>query len=74
MDLNIVKAERDFLPHQQRVIDELKELKERRSKLLTFIQGEIFKTLEQGDKNLLSEQYEAMTWLDVILTKRIERF
>lgn len=74
MDLSIVKAERVFLPPQQRVIDELKELKERRSKLLTFIQGEIFKTLEQGDKNLLYEQYEAMTWLDVILTKRIERF
>lgn len=69
-----MNTDRQYQPHQQRVIDELKELKERRGKLLTFIQGEIFKTLEQGDKNLLSEQYEAMTWLDIILTNRIERF
>lgn len=69
------QTERQYLPHQQRVVDELKELKDKRTKLLEFIQhSDVFKTLEQIDKDLLTEQYEAMVWYDVILTKRIERF
>lgn len=69
------QPEKQYLPHQQRVVDELKELKEKRTKLLEFIQqSDVFKVLEQIDKDLLTEQYEAMVWYDVILTKRIERF
>lgn len=69
------QTEKQYLPHQQRVVDELKELKDKRTKLLAFIQeSEQFKTLDQVDKDLLTEQYEAMVWYDVILTKRIERF
>lgn len=70
-----MSTEKQYAPHQQRVVDELKELKDKRIKLLSFIQeSDVFKTLDQTDKDLLTEQYEAMTWYDVILTKRIERF
>lgn len=70
-----MSTEKQYAPHEQRVVDELKELKDKRTKLLSFIQhSDVFKTLEQIDKDLLTEQYEAMTWYDVILTKRIERF
>lgn len=66
---------KQYLPHQQRVVDERNELQDRRNKLIQFIQeNPIFKTLEEGDQKLLKEQFEAMTWYQKILDSRITRF
>ncbi len=64
----------DLQPHQQRVVDEKKELDEKISKLETFTQGELFSTLDKDDQTLLSQQLDVMNSYSEILGKRIERF
>jgi hypothetical protein len=64
-----------YLPHQQRVVDEKRDLDEKRTKLLEFIQNSpIFKNLGESDRMLLTEQLEVMTHYSVILGSRIDRF
>lgn len=64
-----------YLPHQQRVIDEKRDLDEKRTKLLEFIQNSpIYATLNESDQTLLTEQFEVMTHYSVILGSRIEHF
>lgn len=62
-------------PHQQRVVDEHKELKERHSKLWDFImENPIYLTLPDEEKADLKIQLDAMaTYVDV-LQRRINRF
>lgn len=61
--------------HQQRVVDEKRDLDEKREKLLTFIkESPVFATLSESDQTLLTEQYEVMTHYSVILGSRIDRF
>lgn len=62
-------------PHEQRVIDEKKELDEKRTKLTEFINGsEIYKSLGDEDKRLLNQQLRYMDGYAQILELRIERF
>ncbi len=61
-------------PHQERVVEEEKALREKHSKLATFLEGDLFKTLPDRDGDLLQQQYRHMSaYLDV-LTERIKRF
>ena len=61
-------------PHEQRVVDEKEQLKERLDKLMEFLQKG--KPTFIDDKNwvLLQEQLDAMNWYYTILTYRIELF
>lgn len=60
--------------YQQRVVDEKIALEEKLVKLSAFLLSEIFLTLDNEDRFLLSRQKEVMSdYLD-ILVARIKRF
>lgn len=61
-------------PHEERVIAERTELSEKCVKLEAFIVSDGFKVIDILDRNLLEEQYNAMTAYLDILDRRIERF
>ncbi len=62
-------------PHEQRVVDEQKELSEKLTKLQVFIASSpIFKELDERDQELLEEQQLAMLDYQEILDERISRF
>lgn len=62
-------------PHQQRVVDEHAELRDRRNKLLTFIRsGAIFTSLPHDERRDLVDQADAMMYYMFILSRRIQRF
>lgn len=61
-------------PHQQRVVEEKQQLDEKREKLKTFIDREIFQSLEKDYQTLLIQQLESMDSYSEILGKRIDRF
>lgn len=63
-----------YLPHQQRVVDEQKELDDKRSKLTVFIGSPVFATLNDNERRLLTEQCNVMTSYHCILTSRILAF
>ena len=60
-----------ILPHQQRVLDEKKELDEKRVKLFHFFQTKAFTDLDLGEQDRLRAQYGAMTLYADILNMRI---
>ncbi len=60
--------------YQERVIAEKKDLDEKANKLYKFLLADSFDELDEIDKDLLSDQYDAMTEYRIILGKRIERF
>lgn len=64
----------ELQPHQQRVVDEKKELDDKREKLLTFINGSVFRNLEQAEKDRLLTQYGVMGVYSEILHQRIRAF
>jgi hypothetical protein len=59
---------------RERVVDERDEVKARRERLRTFIDGPEFSSVGLVDQNLLRLQYGAMGVYEDILTQRIERF
>ena len=62
-------------PHQQRVLDEQAELRERLAKLDAFIlDNPLFQKLSDADRQLLEQQSKTMAVLTEILAARIERF
>lgn len=61
-------------PHQQRVIDEKRELDERREKLDTFYSTALFHGLPDSEQNLLLRQGIAMRTYSEILAERIANF
>lgn len=61
-------------PHQQRVLDELAQLEDRRTKLGTFINGKPFEDLPAKDRQLLIEQFGCMTTYTRILNERVRLF
>jgi hypothetical protein len=62
-------------PHQQRVVDELKELEVKRSKLGKFIQeNKMFKTLPAAEKERLRRQFSIIMQYEEVLTERIRAF
>ncbi len=58
-------------PHQQRVIDEKRELDERLAKLRTFLQGTIFMMLDDGEKDCLVCQESTMEMYSDLLGERL---
>lgn len=66
--------EKNYLPHQQRVVEELEELSSKSQKLSVFITGDIFAGLQEEEKKDLVEQLETMEKYADILERRIDRF
>ena len=61
-------------PHQERVIEEKKQLDEKREKLTAFIGGSVYRTLEATEQSRLNRQLEAMSLYSNILGERIAAF
>lgn len=61
-------------PHEQRVIDEKTQLKDKLDKLLGFLQKGQLSSIDDKNWALLNEQYDAMNWYYTILVSRIELF
>jgi hypothetical protein len=62
-------------PHQQRVIDERRDLDDKLSKLNAFMsENAIFDGLPEEDRRLMRLQGHAMAQYSGILAARIERF
>lgn len=64
----------DLQPWQQRVVDEKVELDKKREALLKFIRSGEYEKLDVRTRELMQEQWEAMTWYSVILSSRILHF
>ena len=60
--------------YQQRVVDEQKELHDRRAKLGVFIRSEKFNGLPKVEQELLTRQLGAMVEYEGILDDRIDLF
>jgi hypothetical protein len=63
-----------MLPHQERVVTEKKELDEKRVKLEEFIDGSVFPTLPQEERDRLMEQAVIMESYANVLGRRILAF
>jgi hypothetical protein len=61
-------------PHEQRVVEEYKELNDRHTKLTFFTSTHQFHVLQDIDKELLFQQQAIMTKYLAILEQRIARF
>jgi hypothetical protein len=62
-------------PHQQRVVDERKDLDEKRDRLKAFIEeSPIFKSLPVDERRRLKSQFDVMTQYSNILSHRIAAF
>jgi hypothetical protein len=62
-------------PHQQRVVEEKKELDEKLDKLKAFIEtSPIFKGLHQDERGRLNRQFDVMAEYSSILAQRIAAF
>jgi hypothetical protein len=60
--------------HQQRVVDEKKELDEKLQKLTSFFTTSIFSGIDEGEQKRLKKQSEIMSQYSDILGERIENF
>ena len=60
--------------HEQRVVDEKKELDEKIAALDAFLEGPVFPTLPNQDQDLLIDQVSTMDDYSDILARRIQRF
>ncbi|EFT7071062.1 hypothetical protein HVM83_003846 [Salmonella enterica subsp. arizonae serovar 48:z4,z24:-] len=65
---------KEYLPHQQRVIEEQEDLSSRIFKLECFTDTEIFSRLSHVDRNMLIKQLDVMKAYELILRTRIARF
>jgi hypothetical protein len=61
-------------PHEQRVVEERDQLKDRMDKLREFLQKGQPKFIDEKNWALLNEQFDAMNWYYTILDSRIELF
>lgn len=61
-------------PHEQRVVDEKNELGEKLEKLLTFLQTDIYKSLNEKEQELLSFQSQVMEDYYEVLQQRVDLF
>ncbi len=65
---------KELQPHEQRVVEEKDQLKERLDKLLAFLQKGKPEFIDDKNWALLQEQYDAMNWYYTILISRIDLF
>jgi len=61
-------------PHQQRVIDEQRDLDERIAKLAKFVESPPFKSVPYAEQGRMSDQLEVMLIYSSILGERIADF
>lgn len=66
--------QKQYQPHEQRVIEEKDQLKDRLDKLVTFLQKGQPKFINDKNWELLKEQCDAMNHYYTILDSRIELF
>lgn len=64
----------ELLPYQQRVVEELEELKTKIESLTVFTTTRTFAELSASDRNLLSTQLSAMKTYGYVLELRIAKF
>jgi hypothetical protein len=64
----------NLAPHQQRVVDEKRELDEKIEKLTAFFNTETYRGLRSAEQHLLSQQLQHMTGYSMVLTDRISLF
>lgn len=65
---------KELFPHQQRIIEELEELKTKIEKLTVFMTTPLFAELSASERNLLSTQLSAMKTYGYVLELRIAKF
>jgi hypothetical protein len=65
---------KEYLPHQQRVVDEKAQNDERMEKLRQFFDTPIFAGLDEMEKFDLRYQFALMRELSGVLASRIGRF
>jgi len=63
-----------YLPHEQRVVDELQELTTKMAAIHALIPAVIFGNLDPIDRILLLKQYTHMSKYAKVLQKRVDRF
>lgn len=63
-----------MLPHQERVVDEQKELQTKVEKLETFLFGPIYNKLDVPEQIRLQKQFAYMTLYLSVLEDRIKSF
>jgi hypothetical protein len=63
-----------MLPHQERVIQEMKELDEKIVKLDDFRHGKLYETLPVDERDRLTRQYAHMKDYSNVLAERIKAF
>lgn len=61
-------------PHQERVVQEKRDLDEKLSKLCAFLGSDLFLTLPTEERNRLTRQHNAMIQYSQILGERIAAF
>lgn len=65
----------EYLPYQEKVLIELRDIEEKLSKLLTFMATDIiYSKLKTDDKFLLIQQSQAMKLYISILEHRVSKF
>lgn len=71
-----MENDNELLPHQQRVVDEKRELDQKIKDLQKFIEGEgtVYMSLSNAERIDLTEQYHNMLNYSEILFRRINRF
>lgn len=60
--------------YQNRVVQEKAELDEKRARLISFIGGDLYRTLDKTEQSRLNRQLEAMSLYSGILAERIAAF
>ena len=65
---------KELLPYQQRVVDELEDLKTKIESLTVFTTTRTFAELSTSERNLLSTQLSAMKTYGYVLELRIAKF
>lgn len=69
-----IEAKPSLPPHQQRVVDEKRDLDERAGKLLAFFDTVVFSTLDPAEQHRMRTQHVAMKTYSEILGERIAAF
>ena len=70
----VVRKGETMQPHQERVVNELKELTEKRERLALFMGGGVFIGLPDPEQDRLHRQFNIMVQYEGVLQERIDHF
>lgn len=65
---------KEYLPHQQRVVEEHKDLRERRLELLAFLESPASDSIDIAECSRMQKQQQLMYELERVLQTRISNF